>query len=288
MAARDRDTIRELHGPFIMFHPIHRRVAGKLTTTVLLSFLLRQFSYHKRDKIFYGDSEIADETSLTPDELRAAKSELSELPFMQVTREGVRGKTHYEIDWRAFCRAVSDTGNSRNSFRYGKFPKQEASDTGNSRISLREKTNTENTTLSRAVGTTTATDKRFLRFATQLAEAIATVRKVNSTSKVKSWAKSFRLLHKMDGVEVARIKAALAWYCHRLPTHHGVKYFLDIQSGVAFREKFIKLESAIRRESVDHDNSPETDGAPSAASPIEEEIGQMSDEDYEKFMEENC
>lgn len=66
--------------------------------------------------------------------------------------------------------------------------------------------------------------------------------KIHAQQKT-SWAKEIDLLQKRDGVSDERIKKAIGWY----EENAGGQYVPVIESGKAFREKFIKLEDAIKR-----------------------------------------
>jgi hypothetical protein len=255
------ELLKSTHELRIEFYPFHRKVAGRLTSAVLLSYLLRQFQFHKKDKIFYTDKEVTLGTTLTTDELRGAKIELKTKPFLKITREGSDGRTHYEMDWQEFANYLqgeldnSDSGKTRN----GKNPNPTPSDSGKPTDPLRENTKTENTTLSARVPTDKVIDKRSTRMARQLIATIEKVRHVNHTSKLSSWAKAFQAVHEVDGIPTRRIQKALDWYCTQFPSRHGDKMFLVILSGGSFREKFDRLEMAMKRE-VENDKEQQDDG----------------------------
>ena len=84
-----------------------------------------------------------------------------------------------------------------------------------------------------------------------LAESIATVRKINLTTKVSSWATSFRKLHDIDGIPVPRIQDVLKWYCKQICSGDLIRenssYLPVAYSGPAFREKFARIEDARSR-----------------------------------------
>ena len=89
--------------------------------------------------------------------------------------------------------------------------------------------------------------KRWIKFATQLAGAIQTVRKINCTTKVSSWAKSFEQLKRIEGIPPTRIREVLNWYCDQLPKEP--KYLPVAHSGSAFREKFSRIEDQMEKDS---------------------------------------
>lgn len=67
--------------------------------------------------------------------------------------------------------------------------------------------------------------------------------KINQ-NKITSWAKSFEQLHRIEGVAIERIDKALGWYGE----HVGEQYVSVVESGSAFREKFLKLEGCMERQ----------------------------------------
>lgn len=85
---------------------------------------------------------------------------------------------------------------------------------------------------------------RFIPYSKQLANIIQTSKNITITSnQIKTWARSIHQLHKL-GISLSRIKTALEWY----NDHIGGEYVPVIESGSSFKEKFTKLESAIKRE----------------------------------------
>ena len=67
--------------------------------------------------------------------------------------------------------------------------------------------------------------------------------KINQ-NKITSWAKSFEQLHRIEGVAIERIDKALGWYGE----HVGEQYVSVVESGSAFREKFLNLEGCMERQ----------------------------------------
>ncbi len=87
----------------------------------------------------------------------------------------------------------------------------------------------------------------FLVFSKQLSKCIQSNKKINHTqSQINSWAKEISKLHTSAGISKERIQAALKWYEKNI----GSKYVPVIESGVSFREKFIKLECAMERDTL--------------------------------------
>lgn len=99
----------------------------------------------------------------------------------------------------------------------------------------------------------TAIQKRnndFIKYSSFLANVIQTKKNVKITqTKITNWANSIRLLHEVEEVSLERIGTALRWYEHNI----GKPYVPVIESGNSFREKFIRLEDAIKRSTTRND-----------------------------------
>jgi len=82
--------------------------------------------------------------------------------------------------------------------------------------------------------------------AQQLAAIIQKERKVKITpSKLASWSKDIERMQRLDGIDYKRIRRALNWYAD----HIGDEYVPVIWAGSSLREKFLRLEDAIERNS---------------------------------------
>lgn len=157
----------------------------------------------------------------------------------------------------------------------------------------RENTKRENT-VSAPVRTAPSPLTRWGKMARHLADAIQTVRKVNCSSKLHSWAKSFECLHTIDKVKKSRIRKALLWYCAELPKRHGEAYFLVIHSGDAFRKKFLQLEAAIVRDGNVRQGTngnghsqfnPDTEPGVTKVTGVV--VGRLNRTQFDKFLDEN-
>ena len=72
-------------------------------------------------------------------------------------------------------------------------------------------------------------------------------------SKIKAWSLEIQKLVEIDSVNVKRIKVGLKWY----EINIGLQFVPVIESGKSLREKFIKLEDAIKRgQEPKKDNHP--------------------------------
>jgi len=92
---------------------------------------------------------------------------------------------------------------------------------------------------------------RWIEYATLLKGAIGSVRKVNKTSDTWRWAEALSKLQSVDSYSPRRIRTVLKWYCHQLQKGDLIKdnsSFIPIAySGANFREKFLRIEDAIKR-----------------------------------------
>lgn len=82
----------------IAFYPIFSRKTGSITCGVLLSQLLHWNTAMKGESFYKTDAEIREETALSVDELKAAKSKLRGFDFVQISVKGIPAKTWYTFD----------------------------------------------------------------------------------------------------------------------------------------------------------------------------------------------
>lgn len=84
----------------------------------------------------------------------------------------------------------------------------------------------------------------FSRAARMLAKIVAMRHEVKiTTRKVKSWAAEMQKMVRTDCIVTERITAALRWYAE----HHAEQYVPVIECGRSLRDKFIRLEAAMKR-----------------------------------------
>jgi len=90
-------------------------------------------------------------------------------------------------------------------------------------------------------------NSRYVPLAERLASIIRKNKRINVTSqRMASWANEIRKLVETDGVSIQRVETALDWYEKNI----GGQYVPVIESGYSLRNKFIKLEDAMRRAGV--------------------------------------
>lgn len=92
--------LKALNNRPIAYYPIYRDITGSTVSGILLSQLMYWFS--KKDVFYKTDIDILEETRLTVNELRGAKSKLKKLDFIKIDRRGVPAKTFYTIDWELY------------------------------------------------------------------------------------------------------------------------------------------------------------------------------------------
>ena len=88
-------------------------------------------------------------------------------------------------------------------------------------------------------------EPEYLDLATRLVGIVKSQKRIKvGKQRLKSWGKEIRKLNRIDGVDKERIAKALDWYGQ----HIGGQYVPVIESGKAFRDKFLRLEDAMTRE----------------------------------------
>ena len=93
--------------------------------------------------------------------------------------------------------------------------------------------------------------KEYLPQAESLKEVVQSEKNIKiNQSKLNSWANEVRKLVETDGVELSRINTALDWYSNNV----GGEYIPQIESGSTLRNKFTRLEDAMRRGNNNNDN----------------------------------
>lgn len=103
--------------------------------------------------------------------------------------------------------------------------------------------------------------KKYLPFAEYLSKIVKSQKNIEHSTQMKlSWAADFRKLHEINKVAPQRMKKVLKWY----RKNAGGKYIPVVESGSSFREKFTRLEDAIKRGS-----NPAPENRPSTGAYLE-------------------
>ncbi len=111
----------------------------------------------------------------------------------------------------------------------------------------------------------------FLHLAGKLAGIIQTNKNIKITpSKLAGWAADIGKLSRIEGVALERIESALDWYADNI----GGQYIPVIESGGSLRNKFIKLEDAMKR--AGHSPNPTKQRSISPKRIIKQQFGSLS------------
>lgn len=126
--------------------------------------------------------------------------------------------------------------------------------------------------------------EEFIPLAEQLAHIVRQEKNVNITpSKITNWANEIRRLCEVDGVSCQRIKVALDWYA----VNTGGQYIPIIESGGSLRNKFTRLEDAMKR--YDKPPTPITENPPATNTPPKKIIiNHFKNQDVANFFYSDC
>jgi hypothetical protein len=103
-----KDILINLNQRPIAVYPIYIKLTGSVNAGLLLSQIMYWYSAMKGRKFYKSDAEIMEETMLSLNELRGAKSRLKELPFIMITLHGIPAKTHYDINVTLLINAINE------------------------------------------------------------------------------------------------------------------------------------------------------------------------------------
>ena len=103
-----KDILINLNQRPIAVYPIYIKLTGSVNAGLLLSQIMYWYSAVKGRKFYKSDAEIMEETMLSLNELRGAKSRLKELPFIMITLHGIPAKTHYDINVTLLINAINE------------------------------------------------------------------------------------------------------------------------------------------------------------------------------------
>jgi len=93
-------------------------------------------------------------------------------------------------------------------------------------------------------------NKKWIKPVKHFVEAVEKANKIKVSSIPETWTNDFRLLETQNKVPRKRIIKVLKWYCKNLKK--GLPPFTpEAYGGKTFREKFIKIENAMKREAKD-------------------------------------
>ncbi|HUX57833.1 MAG TPA: hypothetical protein VMV77_12720 [Bacteroidales bacterium] len=111
--------------------------------------------------------------------------------------------------------------------------------------------NTNNKKINNTLSPTQEKNKIYLPLAKYLYKIISSSKNVKyNLGQIKPWANEIRKLSETNKVSYERIEKALQWYEKNI----GGQYIPVILSGTSLREKFVKLEDAMKRGKYDTNN----------------------------------
>lgn len=236
---------RHFHQTPIWYYPIHRELMGRVTSAIVFAYLIRQTEFKNSDTLELTDKNLMEITGLTKAELRTAKEDLLRTRFFKIERVGDLAKNHYTAEWVAIEKALSQMCGISTS-RCAELTHQ-----AQTHISIEKKY---------SVGTrrqVPTLSMKWIAMAEKLRDAMSAVRKVNFTCKMDQWGKQFELLHSKNGVDTKRIRKVLDWYCRNLKDRNRTPMSFVVESGYAFREKFLRMEIAMDKEQTEAEQNGE-------------------------------
>ena len=237
------------------------RVLG-LEKALFISNLIDKYKYfYDREMLtedggFYNTHEDQIyETGLTEYQIRKCKKELIEMGILKTEKRGVPAKEFYFINFQLLITMVlgkklNIEGQDLTKIEGQDLTKTEGQDLTKTEGHLYNKTKDNKTkgnkNLFSDLEIEDKQDKnsRYVPLAEKLASIIRKNKRINVTpQRIASWANEIRKLVETDGVSIQRVETALDWYEENI----GGQYIPVIESGSSLRNKFIKLEDAMRR-----------------------------------------
>lgn len=242
------------NGKVILLRLKHIEIMGSVECGLILSQLL--YWKGKKNPFWKTNKELVAETHCSIKQVIKAKNILKKLPFFKITKKGIPAKTWYKFDYTSFVNyafpnhELLDTqGEPKQSHKVSQNDSSVEAKT--THLSITEITTEINNTSPHKVDEGFSKDFNSsweVKFAIHLEKTIRKFRKISNTSRIKLWAKSIKKLYTIEKVPRTRIKTVLKWYCKQLPKRYKDKWFIEAYSGSAFREKFLKIEAAIDRD----------------------------------------
>ena len=218
-----------------------------LIPSVLLSNYIDKHIYF-REKFpdndgwfFLTHKNQIDQLGLAEYSIRKYKTYLKDKGILQTMKKGIPAKEWYKIDFQKLVGYLGqdliktigqDPKNSKGLYKETKSKE-------NKNINNSEQKSSDNNTLQER-------NKQYLPIVRYLSKTIQTNKNIHHTSQqLKTWANDIRQLSENNKVDIIRIKKALRWY----KQHIGERYIPVIESGSSLKDKFSKLEDAMKRES---------------------------------------
>ena len=247
------------------FLVINKKLLKKLgpIKAIFLENLVDKYKYWKDkdmlndDSFFLTHEKQIEQTGMNEYQIRECKKYMIELGLLKTSMKGIPAKEHYTLDFeRLVDILINDEipispalGNSE-----GKTFNLQKGYTSNSQKGIYKDTIYKDT-INNIIGskneeeTNKPTNKNleFLPLAIKLADIVQSNKNIKiPQSRVNNWANEIRKLSKIEGVAPARIERALDWYAQNI----GGEYIPVIESGSTLRNKFTKLEDAMKRAGI--------------------------------------
>jgi hypothetical protein len=213
--------------------------------TIFLSNLIDKYKYFLSQEMteegwFYIlHQQQMEDTGLTLFKLQTCKSTLIQDGVLETKRKGVPSKEWYHLNLNILLKLTHPRASSRKTpelavgFSEGIYIR-------NNKPKEENNNKPKNNTLSDP----TAGYLKYLPLANQLYDIILIKKKIHLSPKIiEGWAKEFCQLIEKNQVSISRVQEALSWYEINIEE----EFTPVIESGKSFREKFIKLEDAIKR-----------------------------------------
>ena len=232
-------------------------------TAVFLSNLADKFKYFKENgkltqdnAFFLTYEEQSQQTGMSEHQLRKCKKTLVEKGILWTEKRGVPAKEFYWIDFELLTKTwldinadcsgldlkdfkVKDSKSLRSIYKENKYKENKYNN-----IPRPEGLDKENSTPKKK--NVQERNKEFLPIAKRLSSIIQEQKQIHHThNQLKSWSNEIRKLVENNKVPVQRINEALDWY----EDNAGGEYIPVIESGASLKEKFVKLENAMKRQS---------------------------------------
>ena len=226
-----------------------------LVDAAILSNYVNKFKYWSKQINFTGlfyltYEQQQQQLNISIYSLRLAKKRFFDLGLIEIVKQGTPAKEYYRLKIEKIIHFVyMDNTNSDPSNTGG----QDLSNTGGQDPSVsiglynknKNNKNKNNKIYISSSDSSQEKEEQFLPLAIYLSKIIQKKKNINHTkNQLSSWAKSIRLLAEQNKISIPRIKKALKWYYENI----GAPYVPEIESGASLRDKFLKLENAMSRD----------------------------------------
>ncbi len=232
--------------------------------SIFLANLMDKFHYWKDRGLLQEDGSFfithedqSEQTGLSEHQIRKCKKAMVDIGVLKTKMKGVPAKEHYILDFKRLMDLFLSDELGKNSDvekEEGNTFNLQTVNTSNLQTVIYKDTRYKDT-INNIIGskneeeTNKPTNKNleFLPLAIKLAGIVQSNKNIKiPQSRVNNWANEIRKLSKIEGVAPARIERALDWYAQNI----GGEYIPVIESGSTLRNKFTKLEDAMKRAGI--------------------------------------